>query len=285
MIKKVLITGSRGYIGTALKTHLQRKGYEVVGTYRSSQFGAPDEILLEPFKKIELGDHKNIDGIIHLAGEYLINGSLEEAEKINASILGLTSSVADLVRGIQVPMIAAGSFFEKSVELEILYDPYVLAKSQARKILERAALISDVNVGVVFLYDNYSSSLKRGKFVDQLLNAAINGDRISASSGNQVLDLTHVFDVCESLEMALLYLANKSLKYVEFQTRSHKSKTLKQIGALVEEIKGKKIVDWGALEDRRNSIYSLWDSAVDIPDFTPKIEFESFVKEFLNERA
>jgi CDP-paratose synthetase len=283
MIKKILITGSRGFIGSALKFELQKKGYEVVGTHRSSQTGKSDEVLFEPFKQIELGNHANIEGIIHLAGEYLINTGLGEAERVNASIIGLTTSVAELAGKIRVPIIAAGSFFEKSSEPEILLDTYVLAKTQARRILEREALISEARVGIVFLYDNYSKNLGRGKFVDLVLEAAISRKILRASSGNQVLDLTHLSDICESLELALLYLNREKSNYVEFQARSYKTRTLRQIVEQVENIVGREIVYWGALADRKNSVYELWDSAIDVPNYKTTIEFETFIKEVLND--
>jgi nucleoside-diphosphate-sugar epimerase len=182
-----------------------------------------------------------------------------------------------------VPIIAAGSFFEKSSESEILLDPYVLAKSHARRILEREASISDARVGIVFLYDNYSENLGRGKFVDQVLVAAMSKKILSASSGNQVLDLTHLSDICESLEIALLNLGHENSNYVEYQARSHKTRTLKQIVEQVENIVGRKIVNWGALADRRNSIYELWDSAMDVPNYKTTVEFETFIMEVLDE--
>ena len=281
VINKILITGSRGFIGSYLRFELQKKGFEVVGTHRSSQLGKLDEVLLEPFKKIELGSHANIDGIIHLAGEYLINVGLKDAEKVNASIIGLTTSIAALASSLAVPIIAAGSFFEKSSEPEILFHPYVLAKTQARHILERTAQISDARVGIVFLYDNYSKNLERGKFVDQVIAAAMSRKILSASSGNQVLDLTHLSDVCESLELALHYLHSGDSNYIEFQTRSYKSRTLKEIGERVESIVGREVVNWGALDDRKNSVYELWTSGTDIPNYKAKVEFESFLSEVL----
>jgi nucleoside-diphosphate-sugar epimerase len=159
----------------------------------------------------------------------------------------------------------------------------VLAKTQARHLLEREALIFDARVGIVFLYDNYSQNLSRGKFVDQVIDAAITGKILSASSGNQVLDLTHLTDVCESLEMALHDLDRGYSNYVEYQTRSHTSRTLKEIADYVENIIGRPVINWGSLPDRRNSIYEIWNSAPDIPNYKAKIDFEAFALEMLND--
>jgi nucleoside-diphosphate-sugar epimerase len=282
MTKKILITGSRGFIGSALTEHLRQKGYQVIGTHRGTQKGKPDEILLEPFKKIELAKHEDVEGVIHLAGKYLIGGNLEDTAKMYESNIGLTSSLLELVKVHNLPIVAAGTFFERSNEVKTKLDSYVLAKSNARKILKRETLISDAKVAILFLYDNYSSNLSRGKFLDQVLKAAMSGERIKASSGNQVIDLMHILDVCESFELALEALVENDTNYLEMQARSHKVLTLREVAELIENRIGRQIVEWGAVADRDNSIFSLWDSAQDVPNFQSKIELGDFVKESLD---
>jgi nucleoside-diphosphate-sugar epimerase len=282
MSKKILITGSRGFIGSALTEFLRNKGYQVIGTHRSAQKGNSDEILLEPYKKIELSKHEDIEGVIHLAGKYLIGGNLEDSAKMFESNVGLTSSILEFVKTRELPIVAAASFFERSNEVKTKLDPYVLAKSHARKILKHETLISDVKVGILFLYDNYSLNLTRGKFLDQVLNAALTSGKLKASSGNQVIDLMHIQDVCVSFEMALEALAKLDTNYLEMQARSHKVHTLREVASMIEEKKGRKIVEWGAHPDRSNSIYSLWDSAPDVPNFQSQIKLDSFIKGILD---
>jgi nucleoside-diphosphate-sugar epimerase len=282
MTKKILVTGSRGFIGIALTEYLRKKGYQVIGTHRPSQKGRADEILLEPFKKIELAKHDDVEGVIHLAGKYLIGGNLEDTAKMYESNIGLTSSVLELVKVHKMPIVAAGTFFEKSNEIKTKLDSYVLTKSNARKILKHETLISNTKVGILFLYDNYSTNLTRGKFLDQVLKASMTGERIKASSGNQVIDLMHILDVCESFEMALEALVKNDTNYLEMQARSYRVLTLREVASLVENRIGREIVDWGVVPDRSNSIFSLWDSAPDVPNFQSKIKLEVFIKETLD---
>lgn len=282
MTKKVLVTGSRGFIGSELTRHLQKKGYYVIGTHRISQDGTQDEILLRPFEKINLEKHGDISAVIHLAGKYSTSKSLEDTAKMFESNVGLTASVLELVKARGIPIVATGSYFEKSRELNSSLDPYVLAKSSARKMLKHETFQSDLKVGIVFLYDNYSNNLNRGKFLDQVLKAAVTGGRMSGSSGYQVIDLMHIFDVCEALEKALRTLDKVNTNYIEMQARSHKVHTLRQVAALIENRIGREIVEWGIQPDRSNSIFSLWDSAPDIPNFQYSVELEDFLRETLD---
>jgi nucleoside-diphosphate-sugar epimerase len=74
-IRRVLVTGHKGYIGTAMVPMLQQEGYEVVGLdsdlYRNSTYGTTLPVvreLIKDIRDIEKDDLKGIDAIIHLAG-------------------------------------------------------------------------------------------------------------------------------------------------------------------------------------------------------------------------
>ena len=108
-IKKVLVTGDVGYIGSVLTPMLQEKMYEIVG-YDTGYF---EDCLLYPveasyqrinrdIRDTHLGDFKGIDAVIHLAG--LSNDPLGEltpglTEEIN---FAATMRLAELARSAGV---------------------------------------------------------------------------------------------------------------------------------------------------------------------------------------
>jgi len=72
---RVLVTGHKGYIGTALVPMLLRAGHEVLGLdsdlYRNSTYGTslpqvPE--IIKDIRDVEKSDIEDVDGIIHLAG-------------------------------------------------------------------------------------------------------------------------------------------------------------------------------------------------------------------------
>src|SRR3954447_19990719 len=71
---KVLLTGSRGYIGTVMAPMLLKAGHEVQGVdadyYRRSTFGSWKEsipTIVKDTRALEFSDLKGFDAVIHLA--------------------------------------------------------------------------------------------------------------------------------------------------------------------------------------------------------------------------
>jgi nucleoside-diphosphate-sugar epimerase len=71
---KILLTGSRGYIGSVMAPFLARAGHEVVGVdtdlYRRSTFGSwhdPIETRVKDIRALEAKDLSGFDAVIHLA--------------------------------------------------------------------------------------------------------------------------------------------------------------------------------------------------------------------------
>src|SRR6185295_19389671 len=71
---RVLITGSRGYIGTVMAPMMVRAGHEVVGLdtdlYRRSTFGPWREsipTLEKDVRAVEAADLRVFDAVVHLA--------------------------------------------------------------------------------------------------------------------------------------------------------------------------------------------------------------------------
>ena len=71
---RILVTGSRGYIGTVIAPFLVKAGHEVVGVdtdlYRRSTFGSWQETIptvVKDVRALEVADLRGIDAIVHLA--------------------------------------------------------------------------------------------------------------------------------------------------------------------------------------------------------------------------
>src|SRR5919205_4346879 len=74
-IKRVLVTGTEGYLGSLLAPELTRQGYEVIGLdtgfykervlYRDG--GTTPLTLTKDLRHIEVEDLKDVDAVVHMA--------------------------------------------------------------------------------------------------------------------------------------------------------------------------------------------------------------------------
>ena len=86
MIKKILVTGDKGYIGTLLTKFLISLNYDVegidIGYFENCVLGKISEdykSIRKDIRNLELNDLSSFDAVIHLAG--MSNDPLGELEK------------------------------------------------------------------------------------------------------------------------------------------------------------------------------------------------------------
>jgi len=77
----VLVSGSRGLIGSELLPRLKNKGHQVRRLVRGTKNVGPSDYIWEPTKNEIQGELKNIDGVIHLAGESIASGRWDDKKK------------------------------------------------------------------------------------------------------------------------------------------------------------------------------------------------------------
>lgn len=79
---RVLISGSTGFIGTALVARLREIGHEPVRLVRSSDPGDVASVRWDPAREtIDDGALEDIDAVVHLAGESIASSRWTDAQK------------------------------------------------------------------------------------------------------------------------------------------------------------------------------------------------------------
>lgn len=77
----ILVSGSRGLIGSELIPRLKANGHQVRRLVRSAKNANPSDFLWDPARGEIQGELKNIDGVIHLAGESIASGRWNDQKK------------------------------------------------------------------------------------------------------------------------------------------------------------------------------------------------------------
>ena len=110
-IKKVVVTGSTGLIGTALVAQLRSDGYQVLKLVRRPPRSA-DEVSWDPIKgEIDLKSLEDVDAVFHLAGAGVGDKRWTAAyrsEILNSRLLG-TTTIANACEQLQPEVFISAS--------------------------------------------------------------------------------------------------------------------------------------------------------------------------------
>lgn len=180
--KRVLITGSKGFIGKNLVLHLsEKKKFEILSFNRENHLGEIPSIISQT------------DFVIHLAGENRPN----DPRDFKITNIELTQVLARAIhneamfRGRKIPIIFASS------TQAVLDNLYGQSKLAAEQILEKLALEAGVAVSIYRLPGVF------GKFAKPHYNSVVatfchniaRGESIEVRDPDRVIELAYIDDV------------------------------------------------------------------------------------------
>jgi nucleoside-diphosphate-sugar epimerase len=284
MTKTILVTGSRGVIGTQLCQKLREQGHEVIGTRRPDQAtSAEKEITISPWENLSAKNLK-LDLIIHLAGVYLTKYELDSIRTSFETNVGLAASVASLQLVSKVPVVALGSFFERAPEELQPWTYYASSKKASFELLKEATQISKSKLIYLYIYDTYGSQISRGKFIDLLVDGINQRKELDASEGQQKQDLTHIDDVATAIIQASNLFEFIDHGTHEYQVRSRETLTLRELAELANSEANEPIaVNWGKYPYRGKEVFEIWDSANDLPNWKADRSLKGYFKSAFTE--
>src|SRR5262245_53624558 len=102
---KLLISGASGLVGSALVSHFEEKGEEVVPLTRSKSKAEESSVSWDPEeKKIEKDSLEGFDAVIHLAGENVAGRwTQEKKRRIRDSRVKGTRFLAETLANVEKP--------------------------------------------------------------------------------------------------------------------------------------------------------------------------------------
>jgi len=215
-MKKILVTGGAGFIGTNLIKELKTKDYDVVSIDNYSTGSKENhlkgvnyiDIDIEDILKIKI---KDFDMCYHLAAQSRVQPSFHDPqESIRVNVSG-TTRVMEWAKINNVKVIYAGS---SSKHHDPSDSPYAMTKFLGEEICKLYKNSFNVNVEIARFYNVYGPAepldekfgnvigIWRAK-VNKNLPLPIVGD------GNQKRDFTHVLDIVDGL----FKIANTKIKH------------------------------------------------------------------------
>ena len=241
---KVAITGSRGFIGSHLKTRLEKDGHEVVEW----------DLKQNPPKCIKDFDIYEIDYVIHLAAYADVRRSLKEPQRYWENNVENTTRIQKICHYNNIPLMYASS--------SCIHNWWLSPYGTSKKVNEETAFEYQVGLRFTTVYgEGARESMLIGKLIDGSISYLT----------RHVRDFIHVDDVLE----AIVLLMNKDIRLLK---PAYDIGT--GVGNVVEELG--KLAGWEGIEVTDGDPCEAQDNTADNTDlvrlgWTPKINVEDYI--------
>jgi len=274
-MKKILITGGSGFIGTNLVNYLNKGNYKIYNIDKISYASTPEKFKILKnkknyfFFKVNLSDTKkfkkiltniNPDFIIHMAAESHVDRSIDDPfnfikENINSTI-ALYDSVLKLAKNgkIDLPKIIQISTDEVYGDVTTgtssensLYkpsSPYSSSKASSDLIAKSFMYTYRFKLSILKICNNFGPYQFTEKFIPTILNRIDKHKKIPIyGNGKHIREWIYVEDTCEAIETVLQNFKNGIDYNVGSKIRLSNIKLVKKIISIKKLKKPNLLID------------------------------------------
>ena len=210
----IILTGSRGFLGSNLSRQLRSCGFNVIPAYRVSNLPFDrnsSEVNLE-WPEADLNAFINLNKVnsIIIAGAADLPGddydSLETLVKGNVLIPGKLLCASRDSSVDKFLFIGSSWQFSNLATLDPL-NLYASSKSAFGEIQKHYSNNYGIHIFNIVLTDTYGKFDSRKKILNLILRSKLSGIELSMTPGHQMLSLVHINDVVNAIIMILRHFA------------------------------------------------------------------------------
>lgn len=249
MSRVALLTGATGYIGGKLAARLLADGWRVHAVVRPSSAG----VLTAGVEAHRLdGTTAGLiavvadtapDIVFHLASLYLADHRPDQVDDLVGSnvLFGAQLFEAMTAAGAK-HVVNTGTASQHYGTSD--YNPvslYAATKQACADVLRYYHDARGLSAITLKIYDTYGAGDSRRKLVQLIADAAVSGERLDMSPGEQIIDLVHVDDVIEAFTVAADRLLSADDTINEEYLLSGERVSVRALVALVEKSLGRPI--------------------------------------------
>jgi len=248
-VKKAVITGATGYIGSHLLKYLLSQNWDV-SIIAQAEFGY--ENIKEQKNQVKIIDYdgniqtlisffneENPDVVFHLAAAVITNYIPEQLPTLIQSNVRFGTEILEAMKYSTTRFfINTGSYWQNcNSDIYSPVDLYAATKEAFEKILQYYVEACDFHSITLRLYDVYGEDDKRPKLLNLLYQIAGTEQFIDISPGEQLLDMVHISDVCSAyLKAYEILIADNEIKHKIYRVYTRNRIMLKEMITLFQTV-------------------------------------------------
>ena len=291
-MKRAIITGATGYIGYNLVIKLIKLGWSVAIIKRPlSDTSRMKEYNLEMFDydgtidslKKAFNEFKP-DGVFHLASEIVIKHNEEDIDRLIKSNILFGTQVLEAMNSCGIKKFINTSTFWQTPEGKE-YNPYSFytsLKQAFEDILKFYANENHIKSISLRLPDVYGPDDNRAKILNLVKQAAITGERLEMTLGEQEMDLLYIEDVVEGFIQAYEFLIHTENDFNVYSLSSLNPSCLRQTVEIFEKANNISLnIEWGYVPYRENQIMKISIPKNVLPEWKSRVCLEEGLKKIM----
>ena len=232
-MKKLLITGSEGFVGKNLIRYLKNYSFQIIET-KDKSF---DLKLNESWKQIEKCDY-----LIHLAGKSFVPKSWEEPARFIENNILLITNALEYCRVNKTKLIFLSSYLygnckkmpiKENAPIEAT-NPYALSKLLSEKLCYFYKNNFQVNNIILRVFNLYGPGQPKEYLLSKITNQVRYENIIKVDDLSPKRDYVYIDDLCSAIVKAINYKGNEHI----FNIGSGKSYSVKEVIDFIQNIYG-----------------------------------------------
>ena len=314
-MKKILVTGAAGFIGSNLCEYLLDHNYKVIGLDNfTEKFDARYTPKIKHYHIKDFKDHKNftlysidlldipalknlfdkendITDVIHMAGWADVTQSFVESDVyVKNNVEATMTLVLEMLSHKIHNLIFASTssvygeindipFFE-TMNTDHPLAPYGASKKACEVFLSTYSKYYDLNVSIFRIFNPIGKRLRTNLAIPRLVNSCEIGSKFYQfqdlnKSGRDYTHINHIFEACE-------FLFENPVRYEIFNMGNGDYTTLGDLIDIVQDISGKSanVVKGEERKGEQKFTFANVDKAKKMLNFNPKTSVKDAIKEY-----